>query len=80
MGAEAFEIRFSSFVSRWSLLPARAGTPCSDSAGHPHLREPGPDGGNRGQTEGTGARRDIAVSWFVGLSKRPSGLKNDVRS
>src|ERR1017187_911270 len=35
--AEAFEIRFSSSVSRWSLLPARTGTPCSDSAGHPHL-------------------------------------------
>jgi len=24
-------------MSRWSLLPARTGTPCGDSAGHPHL-------------------------------------------
>src|ERR1035437_4816116 len=29
-GAEAFETRFSSSVSRWSLLPARTGTPCGD--------------------------------------------------
>ena len=36
-GAEAFEIRSSSFVSRWSRLPARTGTPYCDSAGHPHL-------------------------------------------
>ena len=36
-GTEAFEIQFSSSVSRWSLLPGRTGTPCGDSAGHPHL-------------------------------------------
>src|ERR1019366_1466103 len=37
LGVGAFETRFSSSMSRWSLLPARTGTPCSDSAGHPHL-------------------------------------------
>ena len=36
-GPKAFEIRFSSSVSRLSRLPARTGTPYCDSAGHPHF-------------------------------------------
>ena len=36
-GGRSLRDRLSSSMSRWSLSPARTGTPCSDSAGHSHL-------------------------------------------